>query len=517
MGTRLIVGRRVGAPHRLALYRVSNGNILRRDGAYWVDPARFAATSSAWYDVRPDREADVMQVIGARRLSALDFLNYFTPSTAGLGAPLEVAAVSEVREVEWSDWLTEPPLTRRATHLLAMREPAVEIVPGWFVGNAEKAFSDVAMLDTRNWLRTPPYFGQAVVEIDPAMLGDALSKYDAASVDDHLPATIDIPGGTLARRAIEIHPDAATETWGWRLATAIAMSPRAIRPRVRVVESSHTHPSDEDEDTAALTAGLDAPQVVVVQLIGETDASQPDDENQPASYEQSTRFVSVGVEPGAYTRDDSHPTSWVSELRRSGFEAAASVINESILYSDFEVAGRVVDRMQVLGWDDVYSAEELARQADEYRITLEVTVDPNSMVDAASAALADAVSRTPMPRRQMVANDWDAAWEEALMMCDPDTEELLSSLSVRGLPAPSLAYPVDASKWELEAAWPAHRVAIVSFRSAERDDWLAAEGWWVVGPQPAHLLETDAQQLVVRLSGPPHERPSPPHEVAQRG
>lgn len=64
-------------------------------------------------------------------------------------------------------------------------------------------------------------------------------------------------------------------------------------------------------------------------------------------------------------------------------------------------------------------------------------------------------------------------------LLDADVKPLVRQAVEMGAPPPEVGFPVGpvGSGWEVEAAWPDARVAIVTDAVLGRDAWLAAEGW----------------------------------------
>lgn len=64
-------------------------------------------------------------------------------------------------------------------------------------------------------------------------------------------------------------------------------------------------------------------------------------------------------------------------------------------------------------------------------------------------------------------------------LLDEEVKPLVRQVVELGAPPPEVGYPVGpaGSGWEVEAAWPDAKVAIVTETTPERDAWLSGEGW----------------------------------------
>jgi len=63
---------------------------------------------------------------------------------------------------------------------------------------------------------------------------------------------------------------------------------------------------------------------------------------------------------------------------------------------------------------------------------------------------------------------------------DPRAQSLVAVVTAAGVSPPVSGYELDDPSyrgWMVEAAWPDHKIAIVTDRQADRDDWLREGGW----------------------------------------
>lgn len=516
MRDRLVVGRSTGNAHELELYRSRAGTIAQRRDSFWIEIRRLDSLTRIWYDVIPGRESDFLTVFDHRALRAIDFLNFLSASTAELMAPLSSAIVSEVRPLEWSRPLTTAPSRRRATYLLARRAPAVEIVPGWFATDDGQTFSDTDVLDTRNWLKAEPTLDETSVSIAPAVLSRAVAAFDAAATQHSKRArparawTID--GGLAAQRSVCLQGSSPAESqFCTEVALAIVSSGRATRPHLALTRRAPRAARVEHRDDAEDAPSSGAADSVVINVTesehewGElrrgVSLKRPGPPNTP--------LIMLEVEPGAAIARSEDAHRWIDEMRTAGLDVLDSIIDDSVLGHWGEYATGEAVFIETLAWEDMYSTEELERQAREFKITLTILIN-GTVTCSAARALADVLIRMPKPVPPEEPDFADDAWLEAFMLAEPGETELFDWLMSELCPPPVINAPVGPAPWTVRAAWPTQRVALTADQHAQRDSWMSVHDWINLPAGLTHLSDADVRALTDRIAKSKDGGPSQP-------
>ena len=74
-------------------------------------------------------------------------------------------------------------------------------------------------------------------------------------------------------------------------------------------------------------------------------------------------------------------------------------------------------------------------------------------------------------------------WRDVHEVSDHAVQGLVTALSAGGVPVPVAGHEVDDGAHMIDLAWPDQRVAVVIDEDADRDAWLADNGWAVVGTE----------------------------------
>jgi len=92
-------------------------------------------------------------------------------------------------------------------------------------------------------------------------------------------------------------------------------------------------------------------------------------------------------------------------------------------------------------------------------------------------------------------------WEEVRRFTDPGLAGLVIGLAERRvlLPEPGAEVGPDESVWQVELAWPATKVAVVTDIDKERDGWLMDSGWRVTKVDDGVDVESLADELSTRV------------------
>ena len=80
-------------------------------------------------------------------------------------------------------------------------------------------------------------------------------------------------------------------------------------------------------------------------------------------------------------------------------------------------------------------------------------------------------------------------WQEIIDVCDGPVRGLAVELAEAGVSLPEPGHEIDDGAYQLDLAWPDHRLAVVlddvddDEDADERDAWLSAHGWTVLPPE----------------------------------
>jgi ATP-dependent helicase YprA (DUF1998 family) len=100
---------------------------------------------------------------------------------------------------------------------------------------------------------------------------------------------------------------------------------------------------------------------------------------------------------------------------------------------------------------------------------------------------------TLRPVEPITVQRWvPAEWQQIIDLAEEAVRPLVRALAGTDVPLPETGHEVDDGEYQIDIAWPPHRLAIVVDDDHERDAWLVSHGW--------QILDHDEQAIRVALA-----------------